>query len=153
MIIAYIIIIRKGFKNLFLTFIFYDKRLGDRMFFFAVMGTSEKRENIGDVLFDCSHCNSKQVLSIFKDYNYFHIFFIPIFKFSVHYDGVCTKCKTEYYIDNETGKLLDKGLLTSIDSSSLKEKQCFKGYTPVCPVCNNKIDHDDVYCRKCGYKL
>lgn len=123
------------------------------MFFFAVMGTSAKKESVGSVSFYCPHCNSNQTMSVFKDYNYFHIFFVPIFKFSTEYYGICEMCKTEYYIDNQTGKLLDKGLLTSIDSSSFKEKQAFRDYTPVCPVCHNKIDKNDVYCRKCGYKL
>lgn len=128
--------------------------MGDRMFFFAIMGTDQKRENIGSIPFNCGKCNTYEDMIIFKDYNYFHIFFLPIFKFSAKYEGYCKKCGSEFYIDNEIGKLLDKGLITHLDSSSIHLKQQFNTYSsPVCPYCKNFIDEDDVYCRKCGKKL
>ncbi|MEG1448024.1 MAG: zinc-ribbon domain-containing protein [Oscillospiraceae bacterium] len=125
------------------------------MFFFAVIGTSQKKEDIGTFYFSCPRCNHKQGISVSKSYNYFHVFFIPIFRFGVEYNGICNSCGSEFYIDNKIGKLLDKRLMDFIDDDCVHEKQIFSKeiFSPSCPACHSPVEHDDFYCRKCGYKL
>ena len=56
------------------------------MFFIGIFGVHQTEKQLGNynnVI--CPSCGSFTRLQIFKRYTYFHIFFIPVFKWNIKY--------------------------------------------------------------------
>ncbi|MGB0527041.1 MAG: zinc-ribbon domain-containing protein [Flavobacteriaceae bacterium] len=48
----------------------------------------------------CSHCNIKGQILQYSQSEYFHLFWIPIFKIKTHEYGQCEHCKKHYYSED-----------------------------------------------------
>ncbi|MAJ32704.1 MAG: zinc-ribbon domain-containing protein [Flavobacteriaceae bacterium] len=48
----------------------------------------------------CSYCNIKGQIQQYSQSEYFHLFWIPIFRIKSHEHGQCAHCK-KYYTDQE----------------------------------------------------
>ena len=55
----------------------------------------------------CTFCNQTDTLTAFIQSNYFHIFWIKLFKISRHEMIECSHCKRVYYKEEFTDEMVD----------------------------------------------
>lgn len=129
------------------------------MFFIGVFGIENKDKEI-KVLdnLSCKKCNSIVRGRLIKNYEFFHFFFIPIFKWNEKYYVICEKCNTLYSVQKEKGKAIEHGENINITYWDLQEvngeyhnEQYFQG--SVCKKCGNKVETNFKYCPYCGMKI
>jgi len=125
------------------------------MFFFGIMGIDTKIKEVMDIHnITCKHCGRMGMYNLVKKYNYFHFFFIPIFRWGVEYNLVSRCCKSVFSLSKEKGKRLENGIDTFLDNKELKDK--YNGGTQSrgnCPQCGNNVNPTFDYCPYCGKKL
>lgn len=129
------------------------------MFFIGVFGIENKDKEIkvlGNI--SCKKCNSTVTGRLIKNFNFFHFFFIPIFKWNERYYIICDRCKVLYSIEKEKGKAIERGEDISITYWDLQEisqeyysDNYFQGN--ICKNCGNKVEPSFKYCPHCGAKI
>ncbi len=121
------------------------------MFFIGVFGIQDKQKEVCNLQIECKNCSSNY-LKLYKTYRYFHIFFLPVYKWRIRYHAICDICGTIYNIPEEKGKKTEngeKGVITYWDIKEVYKKPIIK----ICPKCNSQVDDAFEYCPYCGKKL
>ncbi|RBP68256.1 zinc ribbon family protein [Alkalibaculum bacchi] len=124
------------------------------MFFIGIMGVDTKAKEIKDIHnITCKYCGRLGMYKFIKQYNYFHFFFIPLFRWGVKYFLVSRCCHSVFSISKEKGKRLEDGTDGFVDSDELHYEDNNRGQTRnSCPHCGNMIDASFDYCPRCGNK-
>lgn len=129
------------------------------MFFIGIFGVSNKETEI-KYLYNiyCKSCKENRSGNIVKTFNYFHLFFIPLFKWNEKYYFVCNDCKGIYEICKEKGKLIERGDDVKLTYWDLKEYDgCYENTGnsnfSICNNCGRSIDKSFVFCPYCGNKV
>lgn len=129
------------------------------MFLIGVFGIENKDKQIKilDNL-NCKKCSCNVSARLIKNFDFFHFFFIPIFKWNERYYVVCEQCNTLYSIKKEKGKAIEQGENINITYWDLEEvnkeyynEKYFKG--KICENCGNKLEGEFKYCPYCGSKI
>lgn len=129
------------------------------MFFIGVFGIENKNKEI-KVLdnLSCKKCNSIVTGKLIKSFDFFHFFFIPLFKWNEKYYVLCDCCNTLYTINKEKGKAIERGENINITYWDLQEidngyynNVNFQGH--VCKNCGNKVEPNFKYCPYCGTQI
>lgn len=133
------------------------------MFFIGIFGVEEKAKVLKQKDVEiCPFCAKKGTYIFFKVYNYFHFFFIPIFKWNVRYFLQTSCCAKIYLITNKDVALdIEHGKDVSI---SLADVELFKNLqgtyesmnafdSDFCPTCQSRVSKNFLYCPYCGQKL
>ncbi|MFU7514338.1 zinc-ribbon domain-containing protein [Clostridium sp. HCS.1] len=128
------------------------------MFFIGIFGIENKAKEIKIINnFTCKSCNRLTIGRVIKHYEFFHFFFIPIFKWNEKYYVECESCKKIFSISKEKGKLIEKGENIELTYWDLNEINNTYGYdyniNNVCNNCGKVVDSDYKYCPYCGYKI
>lgn len=66
--------------------------------------------------------------ALIKSYEYFHIFFIPIFRWNEKYYVMCKRCNSIYEISKEKGKAIENGEINEVnleDMTLIQEGQVY----------------------------
>jgi hypothetical protein len=129
------------------------------MFFFGIFGIESKEKElrfIQNVI--CKACSSMSTYRLIKVYNYFHFFFIPIFKWGEVYYVEARCCRAVFEIDKEVGRKLETGgdiPLTDADLRQAYTGSHSHGYANerVCHTCGRNVDSSYSYCPYCGNKM
>lgn len=123
------------------------------MFFVGIFGIQQKEKQV-TVLEDleCKGCGNKGRSYLIKNYTYFHIFFIPVYKWNENYYVLCEGCNRIFSVTNEKGKRAENGEKNVITYWDLKDIGYINGVRR-CHNCNREIDIDFDYCPYCGNKL
>lgn len=128
------------------------------MFFIGIFGVENKEKEI-KVLdkITCKKCQSTTSGRLIKSYNFFHIFFIPLFKWNESYYILCNNCRTVFLIPKEKGKAIEQGEnieLTYWDMQEIHDEYSdSNSYThgnKICSSCGNEVNKDFKYCPYCG---
>jgi hypothetical protein len=125
------------------------------MFFFGIFGLQSKQKEIRDINnITCKKCGRISAYKLIKSFSYFHIFFIPIFKWGTKYFLVARCCNSVFQISEEKGTFLEKGEDLPINDEDLTLVYN-KGYGSeiVCPKCGGIVDSQYSFCPHCGQKL
>jgi len=123
------------------------------MFFIGIFGIEHKEKRIKQVdSFLCRECNSEGTGQIIKSYDYFHFFFIPLFKWNERYYVICNACSTIYELSKEKGKCIEKGSVEGVTYWDIKDTYKVN-QRKTCPICMNEVENEFVYCPHCGNKL
>ena len=126
------------------------------MFFIGVFGIENKEKEI-KVLnnFTCKSCNTLTSARIIKHYEFFHFFFIPIFKWNEKYYVECSSCRRIFSISKEKGKSIERGENVEITYWDLHEVNNAYGYNinNVCKNCGKVVDFEYKYCPYCGNEI
>ncbi len=122
------------------------------MFFIGIFGVQSKQKKIGEERIDCNICSSK-VLTIIKSYTYFHLFFIPIFKWNIEYYALCENCNAMYSLSNEKGEDIERGNTGVLSYWDLKDNINNKYLKKKCSHCGRNLDTEFEYCPYCGNKI
>lgn len=128
------------------------------MFFIGVFGIENRDKEIKRIdSISCSKCNFTRCRLI-KNYDFFHFFFIPIFKWNEQYFVECESCKALYSIKKEKGKAIELGENLDITYWDLQEmnREFHNGsyyQSNVCKRCGSKVDSSFKYCPHCGEEI
>lgn len=122
--------------------------------FFFIAGLSTKTKEIGRFhTFICPCCGQLTHLIIYKSYDYFHLFFIPIFRWNVSYSAQSACCGTWFSLSFERGKVYEKNPDTILSPQDFTPmNQSFRS-SPQCPSCKRTIKGEYRYCPYCGKPL
>ncbi len=123
------------------------------MFFIAFFGIQDENKHIGTYNNTvCPSCGRLDRYVIHKSYRYFHIFFIPTFRWNVKYIVKTTCCGIIYELDPTVGKEFEKNPNTEIKKDNLHP---INSYLPFkyCPNCKTNVPAEFNYCPYCGGNL
>lgn len=125
------------------------------MFFFGIFGIEGKEKEIRDVQnIICKTCSNMTSYKLLKTYNYFHFFFIPLFKWGVQYFLISRCCNTVFSIPMELGKKLEGGGDVYIREEDLTPlNNTFDYGEIVCPSCRSRVESKFRYCPYCGIRI
>jgi hypothetical protein len=126
------------------------------MFFIGIFGVEDKQKEVRTIRnLSCKNCDGFSGLTLFKQYTFFYLFFIPIFKWNIRYYLLCNTCNILYQISTEKGIRAEQGDDTAITYWDLKseEIQYSEDYHyNKCKNCGKVIDVKFDYCPYCGKK-
>lgn len=122
------------------------------MFFIGLFGTNFKVEQAGYInVASCPCCGGNKKLHLARKYNYFHAFFIPLFKFGSSYFATCPDCASVFEVTDELG---DRAYSNGTADAHPNELHLLQNNSrPRCPSCGAPLDGSDNFCRNCGNKL
>ncbi|MBP3916568.1 MULTISPECIES: zinc ribbon domain-containing protein [unclassified Clostridium] len=127
------------------------------MFFIGIFGIDNKIKEIKILTsFSCKNCNISNGAKLIKSYNFFHFFFIPLFKWNEEYYVICNGCKSSFSISKEKGKEIERGGDVEVTYWDLKEiNNNYESYYIVkrCSRCNREVEDNFEYCPYCGEKI
>lgn len=125
------------------------------MFFFGIFGIDTKTKEIKDINnITCRQCGRLGVYRLIKKYSFFHLFFIPVFRWGEAYFLVSRCCKSVFKISNEDGRKLEHG--ADVDMDKIEMQYLYgeeKHQLDQCPYCGNRVDRSYEYCPYCGRKI
>jgi hypothetical protein len=117
-------------------------------------GIGSKMKEIGSFHnFICPFCGRLTRLIIYKRYDYFHLFFILLFRWNLSYLAQSTCCDGWLSLPFEKGRSFEKNpdlLLSSKDFTPLSNSFVPK---PQCPYCRHTVQEGYHYCPYCGKQL
>ena len=121
---------------------------------FFVFGISSKEKDI-DFLqtIICPSCGAYGRLEVFMRYSYFSLFFIPIIKWNKKYYVRATCCGSLSNIDNNLGKDIERGQVSSIKEEDMHPINIKYNKERTCSNCNYYLESGYEYCPKCGKKI
>lgn len=118
---------------------------------FFIIGTNGKTVSLGAVSGSCPRCGFHGSLSLCKTYEYFHLFFIPIFRFHVQYIATCPGCASVYLVEQAVGKAIERGERNSLSPADMT---LLRGNSSaVCPRCGAQNPPGSAFCNRCGTSL
>lgn len=125
------------------------------MFFIGIFGIEDNEKAIKDFSgVICPQCGRLSAASFFERYRYFHIFFIPTFKWNRRYFIKLRCCGALYEADAEYAQQLRTA--DQIDFSRLRKASSgfgrFDDMFATCPRCGKSFDSSFTYCPYCGAK-
>ena len=129
------------------------------MFFIGIFGIQNKEKEIKYLNnISCSNCNDESTAKLIKTYNFFHFFFIPLFKWNEKYYVICSNCSTVFEIPRDKGKRIENGEDVEITYWDLKNAETGyynNSYTAGnrCSYCGNTVESHFQFCPYCGRRL
>lgn len=131
------------------------------MFFIGIFGIENKDKEVKDLNnLTCKKCNSTIKGKLIKNFDFFHFFFIPIFKWNEKYYVLCNRCKCLYSIPKEKGKAIEEGEEVNITYWDLQEVYSDNNINfnnsydmKICPNCGEQVKRDFKYCPYCGKEV
>lgn len=124
---------------------------------FLIMGTGKKEKKlVFDQLVICKCCGKYGHLEVFLTYSYFMLFFIPIIKWNKHYYVTVSCCNEVVELDQELGKRIKKGEITSLNMDELNftsKEQCLEHELKKCGNCGFSAESTYQFCPQCGKEL
>ncbi len=129
------------------------------MFFVGIFGVENKQKEIKFLKnIPCRNCDKGIGGKIIKTFNFFHFFFIPLFRWNEKYYIICSGCNSVYEIPKDKGKRIEKGEDIEITYWDLRAVET--GYDNSnymagsrCANCGKALEHDFEYCPYCGSKI
>lgn len=120
------------------------------MFFIGIFGVEDKQKEIKKIdTVNCKNCNGRY-FTLIKQYTFFHIFFIPIFKWNEKYLLICSNCNNIYEIPKEKGSAIEKGESIEITYWDLNMMYNDSYVQVRCSNCGKIIDNSFEFCPYCG---
>jgi hypothetical protein len=132
------------------------------MFFIGVFGIENKDKEIKELNnLTCKKCNSTVQGKLIINFDFFHFFFIPLFKWNERYYVVCNRCKCLYSIPKEKGKAVENGDEVDITYWDLQEVYSDNDINfndnsydmKRCSSCGAQVKRDFKYCPYCGKEI
>lgn len=124
------------------------------MFFIGIFGIENKDKEI--IILDnisCKKCNKTSRGILIKNFDFFHFFFIPLFKWNEKYYVICDQCKSVYKIPKDKGKDFENGEDVEINYWDLQEINTDYYKINVCANCGKKLEVNFKYCPHCGAEI
>lgn len=129
------------------------------MFFIGVFGIQNKQKEIEyRNSIPCRDCADEPGGKLIKTYNFFHFFFIPLFKWNEKYYVICSGCNAVYEIPKDKGKRIENGEdveITYWDLKTVETGYYGGGHSAMnkCAHCGRTVDSSFEFCPYCGTRL
>ena len=125
------------------------------MFFIGIFGISQaKKELAVQNNIPCATCGSLTRYRVFKTYSYFHVFFIPTFRWHIRYFVQSEDCGHLFELDPEIGRRFAAGESPSILPSNVHPVGGGQSDgSRTCQACGRTFDPRYRYCPYCGQPL
>lgn len=125
------------------------------MFFFGIFGVETKSKELKDINnVTCKQYGRYGVYRLVKQYSYFHLFFIPIFRWGEKYFIVSRCCRSVFGLNNEKGKRLEQGIDFTVEENDMQYLYREEKHgLDECPNCGRAIDRSFAFCPYCGKKF
>jgi DNA-directed RNA polymerase subunit RPC12/RpoP len=124
------------------------------MFFIGIFGIENKEKDIKTFGVVCPDCGRMTSATLLMTYTYFHIFFIPTFRWNKRYFIKLRCCGAMYEAPADYAEILKNE--EHIDFSRLKKVSGgfggFNDYLAVCRSCGKSFDKSFPHCPYCGAK-
>ncbi len=128
------------------------------MFFVGIFGIDSKQKQIREFgSITCGCCGRLSRAELVLNYTYFHIFFIPTFRWNKRYYVKLRCCGAVYEADADYAQILISA--ADIDFSRLKKVSGgfggmgeFSSFYDKCQNCGARIDASFSWCPHCGAK-
>ena len=122
------------------------------MFFIGIFGTNSKVVPCGQISVDrCPVCGQPSQMHVCRRYDYFHAFFLPIFRYNVHYIATCPHCASAYELDPQVGRQVQAAGSAACNGASLR---LLRNNQPQrCPACGAQQPPGSRFCNQCGAPL
>ncbi|MFT8313220.1 MAG: zinc ribbon domain-containing protein [Clostridium sp.] len=125
------------------------------MFFIGIFGMGTKDVDIRTINnMICKSCGRMTSYKLVKTYNYFQLFFIPIFRWGEKYYLISKCCGSLFELSRQDGEDLANGnnsILSNLNINIVEDNsQCGK---LVCHRCGKEVDESFEFCPYCGTKL
>lgn len=125
------------------------------MFFVGILGIESKEKELRTFPnLICKACGRVTAYRLVKAYKYFHIFFIPIYRWDFRYYLISKCCGSVFEISNEQGKDLEEGkdyMLDRLKLTILEDNSCSGNI--VCFNCGKEVSSEFEFCPHCGARL
>lgn len=122
---------------------------------FLIMGIQQKEvlKNYTKNL-PCHICEGSKGFEVIETFSYFHLFFLPVWKWNFRYIIKCLSCGTYYTVKPESIKKLggDLSAVTYWDIEPVNMKTS-QSESKICSNCGYMMQADFDYCPKCGNKV
>lgn len=123
------------------------------MFFIGIFGIEHREKIIKEINnLTCKRCLQNVTGKLVKQYDYFHFFFIPIFKWHEEYYLICENCSCVFKVSKEKGKSIERDNDIEINYWDLKEEEN-TWREKICPGCGREVDSQYSYCPYCGNRI
>ncbi|NMB02572.1 MAG: zinc ribbon domain-containing protein [Firmicutes bacterium] len=121
------------------------------MFFIGIFGIQSKSEVIRtEQSVICPICGAYDRYDVIKTFNYFHVFFIPVWKWNYRYFLQTRCCQQTCSLEQQIGERIDRGEVVSLGKEHV---HCSQGQGRICPNCRAGLDATYNYCPTCGERL
>ncbi len=118
---------------------------------FLFMGISSAAKPAGEVGVVCPLCGGTHRMNVARSYSYFHLFFIPLFKFGIQYFATCPGCASVFGLSKQLGDDIRTGAVVQVNSSQLHPMK--NNLDGCCPHCGHRNPTGSGYCNRCGRAL
>lgn len=119
---------------------------------FLFFGTSFKEDTIREFTnVVCPVCGAMTMATLVYSYSYFHLFFIPLFRFSKRYTVRLRCCGAVFEATREQFEQMKNGVAPEFSSMTRADRGGGNGRR--CPGCGADVDPRYVYCPFCGMKM
>ncbi len=119
------------------------------MFFVGIFGIQPGRKQIGEGTGVCPSCGAYDRYEIDETYNYFHIFFIPVWKWNKRYFLRTRCCRRRLELDPDVGRRIAQGERIQIRSEHIISPQDEHDVS-VCQSCGSLLRPEYRFCPRCG---
>lgn len=120
------------------------------MFFIGIFGVQSKSESIrteqGVI---CPVCGAYDRFEVLRTFNYFHIFFIPVWRWNKRYYIKTRCCRRVGELDPAVGERIERGEQVEITREQLVSQQS----SGECPACGAALSSSFNFCPRCGTRL
>ncbi len=124
------------------------------MFFIGVFGIEHREKIIKEINnLTCKKCLQNVTGKLIKEYDYFHFFFIPIFKWHEEYYLLCENCNRVFKVSEEKGKSIENGNDININYWDLKEEGNIYGGKKYAQIVEERLIHSIVIVHIVAIKL
>lgn len=123
------------------------------MFFIDIFGVEQKEKEIKSFRVVCPDCGRMALAALYMSFTYFHIFFIPTFRWNKRYCVKLQCCGNVYDVPEDYSTQLKES--DSLDFSRLKkvyEQNARNSFYVTCPNCGKSFERGFPYCPYCGTK-
>lgn len=121
------------------------------MFFIGIFGIQTKEETIRtEQAVTCPLCGAYDRYEVLRAYTYFHIFFIPVWKWNKRYLIRTRCCGRICALDQEVGSRIERGEAVTITAQHLS---CSEPRGHFCPSCGAQLHQSFNYCPYCGNRI
>ncbi|NLM41230.1 MAG: zinc ribbon domain-containing protein [Firmicutes bacterium] len=120
------------------------------MFFIGIFGVQSKDEVIKtEQAVTCPVCGAYDRYEVIRAYTYFHIFFIPVWKWNKRYFVRTRCCQRLCALEDGVGARIERGEAVTITAAHLR---CSEAPANICPACGAQLHSSFAYCPYCGIR-
>lgn len=119
------------------------------MFFVGIFGIQPGQKKVGEGQGICPSCEAFDRWEAYEEYTYFHVFFVPVWKWGRHYFVRTRCCRRALELDPDIGRRIAHGERMQLRPEHIIKRQG-EFEEAVCRNCGSVLHPDYRYCPRCG---